>query len=552
MLRVLIVLAIAFAAARPSCPGSASGTARPRSPSSSTTRSRPRRWSADVRCSIALQGRRASAHRRSDAGRSSLARHRRWSRARRLPRCTARRARAHRAVGGSRGSRSRARPRGRLGARCDACRRAASPSRPTAQRTAWATAVARGRCRSRCSFPPARRRRIAPSLAASAEPARWTPRGAVTARVVTRDSVRLSHHARRSHARARRRRRAASRSCCARARPSAAGSPARVELEPDEFPADDARHFARVDRPPPRGRRRSLRGPVRRDGAQHARRRRSRATAARRDIASPPPTRRQLPALIVRAADPVRLGAANRALERLGHSLALRRARPRAGHRRGGRLDGVAVSERYELVARRRRAIRHARHRRWRSVGRRAARATCSSARVSIPPRPSFPCARRSCPGSPTCSRSVWVRRPATWALRSTRCPARRAPPRWRGRRWRAPAARVAPLTAELIDAPAERGVWFFCSGGAPRRRRRRQRAARRVEPRSHDSPHALAARLGGVRASVAHERRRAGSRDVYAAGRTRRRCDARCSCSRCSCSPPKAWRSGAPARQAA
>jgi hypothetical protein len=75
-------------------------------------------------------------------------------------------------------------------------------------------------------------------------------------------------------------------------------------------------------------------------------------------------------------------------------------------------------------------------------------------------------------------------------------------------------------VTAELMDAPEERGVWFVLKGG-----RRVGAVVVNAPPEESNleriSPAALAARLGGIRASVATS---AGGwvADVYAAGRTR------------------------------
>jgi hypothetical protein len=75
-------------------------------------------------------------------------------------------------------------------------------------------------------------------------------------------------------------------------------------------------------------------------------------------------------------------------------------------------------------------------------------------------------------------------------------------------------------VTAELMDAPEERGVWFILRGG------RRVGAVVVNAPPEESSlervnPAALAGRLGGVRATVATS---AGGcvADVFAAGRTR------------------------------
>jgi hypothetical protein len=57
-----------------------------------------------------------------------------------------------------------------------------------------------------------------------------------------------------------------------------------------------------------------------------------------------------LPALILPPADPVRLGAANRALERLGVPWRFGAVDRAPSIVRGGRLEGVGVNERYRLV----------------------------------------------------------------------------------------------------------------------------------------------------------------------------------------------------------
>jgi hypothetical protein len=58
----------------------------------------------------------------------------------------------------------------------------------------------------------------------------------------------------------------------------------------------------------------------------------------------------QLPALILPPSDPVRVGAANRELARLGIPWRLGALDRSASVARGGRVDGVAVSERYRLI----------------------------------------------------------------------------------------------------------------------------------------------------------------------------------------------------------
>jgi hypothetical protein len=75
-------------------------------------------------------------------------------------------------------------------------------------------------------------------------------------------------------------------------------------------------------------------------------------------------------------------------------------------------------------------------------------------------------------------------------------------------------------VTADVIDAPGERGVWFILAGG------RRVGAVVVNAPPEESAlervhPTALAARLGGPRARVASSAGR-WLGDVYAAGRTR------------------------------
>ncbi len=112
-----------------------------------------------------------------------------------------------------------------------------------------------------------------------------------------------------------------------------------VELEPDELRADDIRHFAVWIGPPPSIVIDSGVGPFA-TGALATLMSTSRATPDKSGIAITPADRlTTLPALIVVPSDPVRLGAANRALERVGVPW-------RLGALRGGapeRVDGIVV-----------------------------------------------------------------------------------------------------------------------------------------------------------------------------------------------------------------
>lgn len=185
-------------------------------------------------------------------------------------------------------------------------------------------------------------------LSALAEPARWTPRGMLVAQVEARDST--SYRALlgdRTFARG-----SAGRGepVVVHAAPPERGWQAgRVELEPDDFPADDRRWFAVWVGAPPAVVADASAGPfvasalatLVADG---------RATPGQGVRIGSPDMVGALPALLVPPADPVRVGAANRALARLGIPWRFGVVQRRPGIARGARLGGVAVAERYALV----------------------------------------------------------------------------------------------------------------------------------------------------------------------------------------------------------
>jgi hypothetical protein len=354
-------------------------------------------------------------------------------------------------------------------------------------------------------------------LSAVAEPARWTPRGSIVARVESRDSVGYRIVlGDRTLARG-----AAGRGepIVLRASPPERGWIAgRVELEPDDFPADDARHFALWIGPPPSVRADSSAGTFAAtalstlvaDGRASAG---SRVRIAAADAAG------TLPALIVAPADPVRLGAANRELERLAVPWrfgALVRAPAVA---RGGRLDGIAIAERYRLTA----------------VGVPQADTLATAAGEPwIVAGPGYVLVGSRLDPAAT---QLPVRAPfVPWladmlALRlggpagDVGAPIDALP----GRAVRLPTGAETlesasgsrrTVTAEVMDAPEERGVWFVLRGG-----RRVGALVVNAPPEESAlerwSPAALATRIGGPGARVA-----TGASgwigDVYAAGRTR------------------------------
>jgi hypothetical protein len=215
------------------------------------------------------------------------------------------------------------------------------------QRTAWKSAVSAGSPVALLvpSGEPPQNRAV---LSVVADPPRWTPRGAITARVDSRDSVQYRIViGDRTLARG-----ATGRGepIVLRAAPPERGWQAgRVELEPDDFPADDARHFALWIGPAPA----VLADPTAGTfvstalGALVADGRASAGSTVRLAAAD---AATSLPALLLPPSDAVRLGAANRELTRLGVPWRFGALERTPSIARGGRLDGIAVSERYRLV----------------------------------------------------------------------------------------------------------------------------------------------------------------------------------------------------------
>jgi hypothetical protein len=214
------------------------------------------------------------------------------------------------------------------------------------QRSAWTGAIRTGvptAVHAPVGAPP-RNRAV---LVAAAEPSRWTPRGAVHAQLEAEDSVGYRIVlGERTIARG-----AAGRDepVTVRVAPPERGWQAgRVELEPDDFPADDARHFAVWIGAAPAVSSSTTAGPfaatalsaLEADGRARAG---SEVHIATADAVA------SLPALIVPPADPVRVGAANRELARLGIPWRFGEIEHAAATVQGTRLDGVTVAERYRL-----------------------------------------------------------------------------------------------------------------------------------------------------------------------------------------------------------
>jgi len=233
------------------------------------------------------------------------------------------------------------------------------------QRTAWSQSVDVGDVQvlmslARGAAPPNRA-----VVAAAPRPERWTPRGAVVARLLSKDSTtyRITL-AGRSLARGTA---GPNDEIVIHAAPPERGWVAgTVELEPDELPGDNVRHFAVWIGAAPGVALSAAAGPFLRSGVDVLK------SAGRvtdgRDIAIVPADELlSLPALVIAPSDPVRIGAANRALERAGVPWRFGAGGPRreestvvaasaftgggADSARGNPFTDVSATLRYELVA---------------------------------------------------------------------------------------------------------------------------------------------------------------------------------------------------------
>ena len=194
-------------------------------------------------------------------------------------------------------------------------------------------------------------------VAASAAPARWTPHGAVVARIATAgDSVSWRVTLSATGAPRTLARGGAIAGSGSYADVSVAATPAErgwiagtVEIEPDELRADDVRHFALWVGAAPTVRAEAGAGPFV-ASAVAALVEAGRAAPGPGIAIVPADAATRLPALILAPADQVRVGAANRALARLG--IPWRFGAAVTGGEtpvRGDRLDGVTVVRRYTL-----------------------------------------------------------------------------------------------------------------------------------------------------------------------------------------------------------
>jgi hypothetical protein len=184
---------------------------------------------------------------------------------------------------------------------------------------------------------------------AEVRPPRWTPRGAIVVRAAGADSAtyRVSLGGR-TLARGLLR---GNDEVMVRAEPPLRGwMPGAVELAPDELRGDDERHFAVWIGDAPAVRVHSSAGPFARSAVE-ALAQSDRARAGDGTEIAPVDAAGRLPALLLAPGEPVRLGAANRALERLGVPWRLAEPRRDETVARGGEFEGTTVRLRYPLRA---------------------------------------------------------------------------------------------------------------------------------------------------------------------------------------------------------
>jgi aerotolerance regulator-like protein len=185
---------------------------------------------------------------------------------------------------------------------------------------------------------------------AEARPTRWTPRGAIGARVQSPDSTtyRMALGLRtlaRGTA-------IPGEEAIIRAAPAERGwTSGLIEIEPDELSADNTRHFALWIGPAPTVRVNPGAGPFARN-AVDVLRASERVADGSGILVTSADEATTIPALLFPPADPVRLGASNRALERLGIPWRLGPLRREASIARGEQIPGVSVASRYQLVPR--------------------------------------------------------------------------------------------------------------------------------------------------------------------------------------------------------
>jgi aerotolerance regulator-like protein/VWA domain-containing protein len=185
---------------------------------------------------------------------------------------------------------------------------------------------------------------------AEARPVRWTPRGLIATRIFGGDST--TYRIALGDRTLARGTVAASEEAVVRAAPAERGWTAGlVEIEPDELPGDNVRHFALWIGPAPSVRVTPGAGRFVSDAVDVLRTSERVADGSGILVASADEGA-QLPALLFAPADPVRVGAANRALERLSIPWRFGAPRRESAIARGDQLAGVSITYRFQLSPR--------------------------------------------------------------------------------------------------------------------------------------------------------------------------------------------------------
>jgi hypothetical protein len=216
------------------------------------------------------------------------------------------------------------------------------------QRTAWREPVDLGDVHALVWAPRGRPPPNRAVLAAEARPVRWTPRGTLAGRVAAMDSA--SYRVTIAGRVLLRGTAAPGEEIAVTAAPPERGwLGGTLELEPDELPADNIRHYAVWVGPAPGVTASPAAGPFVRSAIEVLKE--SGRIVDGRDVGIVPADElTKLPALIVAPASPVRLGAANRALERAGVPWRFGPPRRDESAVRGAQIDGATITLRYSLA----------------------------------------------------------------------------------------------------------------------------------------------------------------------------------------------------------
>ncbi|HTI63374.1 MAG TPA: BatA domain-containing protein [Gemmatimonadaceae bacterium] len=218
-----------------------------------------------------------------------------------------------------------------------------------AQRTEWQRTPAIADAQLLIYSPSARPPVNHAVTLAEARPTRWTPRGAVAARFLSSDSTtyRMTINGR-TFARGTA---APNEEVVVRAAPAERGwVPGTVEIEPDELASDNVRHFAVWIGPAPSVSSSPGAGSFLQSAIDVLRTSERIAQGHDINVVSADELA-SLPGLIMAPADPVHIGAANRALERAGVPWRFGTRRTGETSVSGPGFAGVNVTARYDLVA---------------------------------------------------------------------------------------------------------------------------------------------------------------------------------------------------------